>query len=84
MQVYIGEETEARCSDATFAERGSPLSIRAERSPDDAAGLPWTERTLQRWKITPCDGWVTLWLLESSSSPEWQFACSPPTSLTFD
>lgn len=41
------------------------LSIRAERSPDNAAaGLPWTERTLQRWKITPCDGWVTLWLLE--------------------
>lgn len=40
------------------------LSIRAERSPDDAAGLLWTERTLQRRKITPCDGWVTLWLLE--------------------
>lgn len=63
MQVYIDKETEVRCADATFAERDH-LSIRAERSPDDAAGLPWTERTLQRWKITPCDGWVTLWLLE--------------------
>lgn len=35
------------------------------RSPDDASGLPWTESTLWRRKVTPCDSWVTL----ASGSP---------------
>lgn len=84
MQVYIDEKTEVRCADTTFAERGSPLNIRAEPSPDDATGLPWTERTLRRWKITPCDGWVVLWLLEVLVLSRMAVCLSPPTSLTFD
>lgn len=81
---FILMKTEARCSDTTFAERESPLSIRAEPSPDDATGPPWTEHTLRRWKITPVMAGSLCGFWKSSSSPEWQFACSPPTSLTFD
>lgn len=32
MQVYIDEETEVRCADATFAERGSPKHQSREES----------------------------------------------------
>lgn len=62
----IDEKTVVRSSDTTFAESGSPLRHQSRAESRWCYYRPAVDEThlYQGGKITLCDGWVTLWLLE--------------------